>query len=283
MSSMGRRHNTGRTNLKDTLRRVSMIGIACSMLVACGGDSTEPSANQVSAPGTAATTADSSDDDQSPTESSDVANSTTPPASVDEQADQAAAQDALLQLSDFGPGWSEVPSSDDGDQDEMKRNVAECSGSDLDTGVDFGGAIAKTGDVTSPDGEQVVQATVSFAPSIAVASERFATIAAPEFPLCIQPIYEQFVGDLIDGTGAELDGVTIGKLNVTPVGDSTVAYRITVTASDSGLTQELYADIIVIQAGRILASLTFQSRNSPFSIADAEMYVALAAGRLPAT
>lgn len=241
--------------MRVTWRTGSVIGIACSMLVACGSDNSSTA--------------------------SSAATTSTPPV-VDEEEDQAAAESALLQLSDFEPGWSEVPSSDDGDQDSMKRKIAECSGSDQDTGIDFGGALAKTGDITSPDGNQVIQETVSFASNVAAAAERMAILAAPEFAVCIRPIYEQFVEDMLEGTGTNVDRMTVGKLNVTPSGDNTVAYRITITASNGGLTQELYADIIVIQSGRALASPIFQSRNNPFSIDDTERYVALAASRLPA-
>lgn len=267
--------------MRTTWQRVSVIGIACSMVVACSGGGAGPGATQGGATVTPAPTAGSTDDGSSVTSSSDAV-STTPPSSIDENADQAAAESALLQLSDFAPGWSEVPPSDDDDQAAVKRKVAECSGSDRDTGTDFGGAIAKTGDITSPDGDEVVQGTVSFAPSIAAATERFGIIAASEFATCLQPIYEQYFADVLDGTGAQLDGVTIGKLNVTPAGDDTVAYRVVITVSNGGLTQELYAGLIIIQFGRVLASLTFQSKNSPFSIDDTERYVALTAGRLPA-
>ena len=50
---------------------------------------------------------------------------------------------------------------------------------------------------------------MSFAPSSAAASERFAIIVAAEFAMCLQPIYEQYFADVLDRTGARLDGVTI--------------------------------------------------------------------------
>lgn len=265
-------------------RSASVIGVACLMLVACGSDSTDSGTTQSTDPGTApsATTADTTSSD--PTASSDAPASTTPPSSsIDEEADQAAAQAALLQLSDFEPGWSEVASSDDAGQGVVKRKVAECAGSDRDSGLAFGGALAETGTITSPGGDEVIQETVSFAPTVSAATERMAILAAPEFVGCIQPIYEQWINEVLDGTGATLDRVTIGKLNMTPAGDSMVAYRITITAAKGGLTQDLFVDIAVIQSGRVLASTTFQSKNSPFSTDVAGKYVALAASRLPAT
>ena len=82
-------------------------------------------------------------------------------------------------------------------------------------------------------------------------------------------------------SGAKLKSLTVAKLNVTPAGDEMVAFRVTITAGKSGLTVDLYADIIVIRSGRIIASPTFQAQFSPFDIDETERLVALAADRLP--
>lgn len=260
--------------MRTTWRTVSVIGVACSMLLSCSSGSDEPAATQGNAP----TTTDVSNS----TASTDGTGSTTPPSSIDEAADQVAAEGALLQLSDFEPGWSEVASSDDASQKAVKEDIAKCVGSDQDSALKFGGAVAETGTITSPDGDQIMEEMVTFAPTVAAATERMTALAAPEFATCIQPIYEQWIGDALGDSGATLERVTIGKLNVTPVGDATVAYRITITAAKSGRTQDLFVDLVVIQVGRVLASPGFQSKNEPFSIDDTEKYVALAASRLPA-
>jgi len=261
-----------------TWRTLSVIGVACSMLVSCSSDSDGPAATQ----GAPTTTVGIATDVSNSTASTDATDSTTPPSSIDEAADQAVAEGALLQLSDFEPGWSEVASTDDASQASVKAAIAECVGSDQDSALKFGGAVAETGTITSPDGDQIVEEMVTFAPTVAAATERMAALAAPEFALCIQPIYEQWISDAMSDSGGTLEQVTIGTLNVTPVGDSTVAYRITVTAAKGGRTQDLFVDLVVIQVGRVLASPGFQSKNTPFSIDDTEKYIALAASRLPA-
>ena len=242
--------------MKSTLRTASVFGLACSMLVACDSDSS----GSDSTPRVAAASDSVATDD----------------------VDQAAAEAALLKLSDFDPGWSEVPQSEDDEQAAVKRKVAKCSGSDQDSGIDFGGALATTGSITSPDGKQVIQVTVSFAPDVAAADDRMTIIAAPAFAACIQPIYEQYLDGVMEASGASLDRVTIAKLNLTPAGATTVAYRMAIVASNGALTQELYADLVVLQSGRALSSPVFQTRDAPPDTDDIEKYVALAASRLPA-
>jgi hypothetical protein len=102
----------------------------------------------------------------------------------------------------------------------------------------------------------------------------YAHLAAPEFATCAQPAYEKLAADVLDGSGAKLESVTVAKLNVTPAGDEMVAYRFTISAGKSGLTQELYADNIIIRSGRVIASATFQTPYSPFDIDETERLIA---------
>lgn len=271
-------------NVNRTSRTMSVLGVVCLFQLACSSNGAETSptagaavtvttakADSGTAPAKTVSTVGSSSPDTP---------DTAPVPSVDVAADQAAAEAARLVLTDFDVGWSEVTQNkDDATDTDVKRRVAQCAGVDAPTAIEFGGALAKTGNFTSPSGDSVAE-SVSFAGTVDEAVERMAHFAAPEFATCIQQVYEEFIPDKL-GSGAKLESVTVAKLNVTPTGDEMVAFRVTITAGKSGLTVELYADTIVIRPGRIIASPTFQAQFSPFDIDETERLVALAADRLP--
>lgn len=200
---------------------------------------------------------------------------------VDPEADQAAADAALLLLSDFEPGWSEVPRSDDETAARVGRDIAECAGSDEDEVMDFGGAKAKSGDFTSPGGDSVNN-SVAVAPSLDAAAERMAVFESADFATCIHDVYEDAMKSAFDDIGATLDELTVAKLNVTPVGDKTVALRVTVSGTKDGVSEDLYTDTVLVQSGRMVTSVNFQSSFTPFDIDETERIVGLVASRMTA-
>lgn len=271
-------------------RAVAVSGAVCIVLAACSSDAADPVATTAVSSGAAVTTAAESTAASSQPAASDgsvtsAPADTTPAATVpataaiDAEADQAAAAATLLVLSDFNKGWSEVPGDRSENVKDVQRAVAKCAGSDEDTTIDFGGAKAEAGNFKSPN-DEAVNETVSFAPSVDAATERMANLDSPEFAICIHDVYEFAARGILEDSGASLEGITIGKLNVAPVGDGTVAFRVMFSASKGGATQELYNDTVVIRSGRVVASLNFQSSFSPFEISETERLVALASGRM---
>ena len=120
---------------------------------------------------------------------------------IDPAAEQEAAEDALLVLSDFPAGWSEVPDAEPTEEEaDYQRRTAECIGSDRARIGDLGGAIASTGDFTSPS-EETVAETVSFAPSVAEAEDFIVRFAAPDVAEC----FGEAAADLVDGQLREWD------------------------------------------------------------------------------
>ncbi len=210
-----------------------------------------------------------------------AAETTAPPDDIDPAAEQDAAEDALLVLSDFPAGWSEVPNAEPTEEEaDYRRRTAECIGSEGPGIGDLGGAIASTGDFTSPS-EETVAETVSFAPSVAEAEDFIVRFAAPDVAEC----FGEAAADLADGqlrSGMTLGEVTVARLNVSEVGDEAVAYRVTVPVLSGEWTVNLYADLVLVRYGRTVVGLAFQSELSPFIFEDTERYVALAAERLAA-
>ena len=191
------------------------------------------------------------------------------------------AEAALLVLADFPSGWSQVPEADDTDaNDEVKQQVASCAGADGESVIDVGGALARTGTFTSPSDDQVAEAAVSVATSVDVAENRVAAFADPKFASCARDVYQDWAQDAVSANDAEVGEITVAPLNVSSVGDETVAYRVTVPVQSDGTSLgEVYTDVILVRAGRGLAGLFFQSELRP-PVEDTEQYVALAAERL---
>jgi hypothetical protein len=208
--------------------------------------------------------------------------SSSPTTAVDAEADQQAAEQALLVLADFPSGWSESPQSENSNSDdEVKRKIAACAGADGESVIDVDGALARTGTFTNPSDHQVAEAAVSVATSVDVAESRVAAFADAKFASCARDVYQEWARDAVSSNDTEVGEITVAPLNVSSAGDETVAYRVTVPVESDGThLGEVYTDVILIRAGRGLAGLFFQSELHPFPVEDTENYIALAAERL---
>jgi hypothetical protein len=252
---------------------VVLVVIAASGVAACGDDddgATDTAAPTVSAAGPGTGTAE-------------------PPSTADEEADQAAAESALLVLADFPTGWSEVPRAELTEaQEEANRRSAECFGVDAPRLVDFGGAFAETGEFTSPSDESVSEA-VGLAPTPADAEERLESLRDPDAVRCFRDVTRDAIENLIENPpspeqalpeGTTIRDVTVDPLDVSPAGEDIVALRATVSLSVDSSTVDVYADLVAVRSGRAVASMEFESEVEPFPIEDTERYIELAAERL---
>jgi hypothetical protein len=270
-------------------RTVVLLAVLASALVACGDDddssgsantaasTVEDATASPSSTGAASESSVGTDTTNVPIES--PPSSRPPTSSIDVEADQADAEAALLVLADFPTGWSETPESDTEAQQNVQAQIAECAGAEEPRAVDFGGASAETGTFTSPADESV-EHTVGVAGSASEAEERMKGLAAPDFATCVHGVYENYFEDQPLPEDATVGELTVALLNVSPVGDETIAYRVTVPVDVGGSTVEVYADVVAVRSGRAVAGLTFGSELAPFPRDDVEKYVALAAERL---
>lgn len=203
-------------------------------------------------------------------------------------ADLAIAESALLTLSDFPSGWSEVPSVDEEFSDEMndaRLEFAGCFGSESFSVLDFSTAKAETGDFTSPD-ENTISNTVAIGDQ--AAAEAFMDrYGGDGVSACLTDaaakIIEVGFSEADDAPDdAAIGTVTVGRLNLTPVGDELVAYRVTVPISVSGFEVEFYIDQIGVRVGRGITGVNVESSVFPMDASDIDGYVATAAERLAA-
>ena len=156
----------------------------------------------------------------------------------DVAADTAAAEAALLTLSDFPAGWSEVPDEDDDSNQELQEEVHECLGPDAVELINSE-TKAQTGSFTDPDDESTVDETVALAPTLESAEAYMAGGSADGVAECLTTVYREgfaeLVADAEEMQGAELGEITVGALNVGEIGEDNFAYRITVPISVQGL------------------------------------------------
>jgi hypothetical protein len=211
---------------------------------------------------------------------------TAPATSVSQE--QAAAEAALLVLSDFPTGWTEEAEEEPTEQElAYQAAIAECAGG---TGnlIDLGGPRAQTPDFVGSDDQRVEQSVTIVDP--AVAEDFMARFAAPGVEECFGDAVATFVAESVasqDDPSQTLPGdvtigdVTIGEVLVEPAGDDVVAYRVTLPMSVSGLELDAYVDIVAVRSGGSIAGLTFQSLFEPFPAEDVEHYIDLAVERLP--
>jgi hypothetical protein len=223
-----------------------------------------------------------------------VAVATTPPSdpaapATTVSAEQAAAAEAaLLVLSDFPTGWTEEVEAEPTEQElAYQAAVAECADG---TGnlLDLGGPRAKSPDFVGPDDQRVEQSVTIVDP--AVAEDFMARFSAPGVEECFGDAVRAFIAENFassDDPSQTLPGdVTVGELTIDeiliePVGDELTAYRVTIPMTVSGLTLDVFVDIVAVRSGGSIAGLTFQSVFEPFTPEDVEQYLTVAVERLP--
>jgi hypothetical protein len=257
------------------MRKLVVAALALSFVAACGGSDgeTEPSDTNAPSESTAAGVSDEpngSAETDAPTQ--DVA------------ADAAAAEAALLTLSDFPAGWSEVPDEEDDSNQELLEQVYECLGPDA-VEVINSETEARTGSFTDPVDESTVQEVIALAPTVESAEAYIAGGSADGVAECLTTAYREGIAQLLadaeEMEGAELGEITVGALNVGEVGEDSFAYRITVPISVQGLNVDLFTDFVAVRVGRSAAGLNFLSQFDPTAIERITEYTTLAASRLP--
>jgi hypothetical protein len=248
-------------------------GVLITALVACGGD--DDSTATTSAGATLTTSPTSSANTNSAAGIATTVATSTPDANDDE----AAAEHALLQLSDFPSGWTEQPIETSDEQAETQRKNAECLGSDQPTTNDLGGATAKTGDFTAPSTDAVRNA-VSFAASEDEAIAHMEALGGDAVADCFATVTGDAAKNLDLENDAKVTDVTVAPLNVTAAGDDVVGYRMTVVIEVNNSTLNQYIDLVAVRVGRAVTSLQYQSVLTMPTTEDVDHYTALAAERL---
>jgi hypothetical protein len=261
--------------------RLVPVALAATLLfAACGSD------DDASGTGSDTVVAETTTADTTPAPETTVADTTpetteattedtTATTEVPEQdidADTAAAEAGVLTIGDFPEGWTETPADA---ASEIDARVAEC------VGGESAGAVASTGDFSSPDGSLVVSENVNVLATERDARLVISSITNPEVPECIAAAYAELgaaalsAGAVAEGT--EIGEVTATRLTVGAAGDSTQAIRVTLPVADGQLT----VDQVLVRSGRSLATISFEARVEPTPVETIDGITSAAAAVLP--
>jgi hypothetical protein len=202
--------------------------------------------------------------------------------------EQAAAEAALLVLSDFPTGWTEEAELEPTEQElAYQATIAECAGGEGNL-LELGGPRAQSPDFVGPDEQRVEESVTIVDPS--VAEDFIARFSAPGVEECFGEAVRTFVAENFasqEDPSQTLPGdVTIGEVTIEevliePAGDEVVAYRVTLPMTVTGVSLDAFVDIVAVRSGGSVAGLTFQSLFEPFPAEDVGHYVGLAVERLP--
>jgi len=196
-------------------------------------------------------------------------------------ADQNIADESLLVLKDFPPGWEAADAEqEDGTSRQQKEKIAECVGVDYGELYDFG-AKALSQNFTS-EYDETVSSKVPVAADEATMKRAFEIGASAEFRKCsAEGVSDVAAANLKEsGQNAKIGKVTVNEMSFDSFGDEINAFRVTVPIAVQGLEVEATADIIQVRVGR--ASVVIQSNGVGNSLTSSELseYVEKAVERL---
>jgi hypothetical protein len=203
------------------------------------------------------------------------------------EADKAAAQNALLKLSDFPTGWTSKPASNPTANADLDKQLAACVGADV-TNQSNPTHVASD-DFSDPNGSNTASNSVGLAASADASNAAMDKFSGPKVPGCLAQAMDTAIAQNTQSSGTTLPkGVTIGKADAATesfpnVADRTTALRVTVPVQANGLNLKIFADFIAFTKGRSSSVLDLQGQGSPFPADMATSLAQTIAGRLPST
>ena len=205
-------------------------------------------------------------------------------------ADKALAQQASLKLADFPAGWtSQPPSSTNADQ-TLTNQLASCLGT---SASQLSSSPAEYESPTYSDSSNNTAANrVVYRATAAEVKSAFDVISGPKAPACYSKAVQAVINDAIQHPSNPQDtlpaGASVGQTTFSPMsfptyGDATVAYRVKVPVSYSGLSIDAYIDVVASIKGRSAVTMLFEGVTQPFPTDQEQHYTDVVVGRLTNT
>ena len=207
------------------------------------------------------------------------------------EADNAAAKEASLTLSDFPAGWTSKPPSNSSPSQDLAALLAKCLGvsqADLTKPPAF----YESPDFSESSSNITASSTVGYRASASDQSSSFAIFSGSNLPDCLSKAVGEALDDAIKHptnpsdtlpAGAQVGTTTVSPMSFPQFGDKSIAYQVKVPVSYSGLNIDVYEDIIFSIKGRADAAMSFEGVTDPFPVDQAEHYTGLVVGRLTNT
>ena len=213
------------------------------------------------------------------------------PPGQDVDADKAAAENAVLKLSDMPSGWTAEPADNDEGDPDIANGIAECLDVPVDEFKQEGPAKVESPTFNDPEEDFSIQNEVSYLADADLAKERFDLLAGDDVPGCFAEGMSAFIDEMIENPpdpentlpkGAEIGDPKVQEMSFPNLADHTVAYRVSLPLEFSGLTFTLYVDLVGVVKGRVGTMFFFQGFDSPFDTDDAQGYVQKVVDRIVA-
>jgi hypothetical protein len=237
----------------------------------------------------AVSTAASSSSGSSTSSGSSASSSTSDPRTQEQiDADRAAAQAAVLKLSDLPTGWTSHSSTQSSGTDAVQGQLATCLGVDSSV-FRKSAARVQSDNFDDPDDTMEVSNTVAVTASTSTANNAMDVYSKPEVPSCLGQAMDQAISQQAKASGTTLPaGTTIGKAQVAPesfpnVADRTTAYRVTVPLTTSGQAVNITIDYVIFVKGRSGSTLTLQGNGAVVPASLATSLAQTVAGRMPSS
>jgi hypothetical protein len=205
-----------------------------------------------------------------------------PVQNVDRDADQAAAEAALLTLADFPAGWTVVEESNAvgsvDNRDGVYEEVATC------LGIDFPYAQrpkAHSQNFQSPELAQT-SAEVTFTPTPADAGDVLEMLRMEGTPQCYAQAAEVAMNASLVEDGYHASGTLFEEEPVTSLGDDAFGFRISSDVAGPRTASEMSMHFLVVQVGRVGITTNFASPDGTFDFDEALRLTQLVIDRVPA-
>ncbi|MDQ1393344.1 MAG: hypothetical protein QOF30_2321 [Acidimicrobiaceae bacterium] len=193
-------------------------------------------------------------------------------------ADRTAATAALFKASDLPNNWQSTPRHHSTSNQE--RIAAQLIACDHDSSKVHWSATTESPDFTTPNGVTLARNDVDVGSTTSDAEQLLVYAQRPEWPTClnaaITPQYENTFPD------AKVTGSTTSALKAPAVLDKIVATRTTVTFNAPSGTISLYADFVILQYHRFIATLFFRDIITPFDTGLQQQLITTVANRIKA-
>jgi hypothetical protein len=193
-------------------------------------------------------------------------------------ADQTTANDAVPKPSDFPAGWTAKSRPRGAAPDAVTRNLALCLHIDLSS-LFKGGAHATSAAFTSPTQEFVLN-SVRVGASVDEARRVLAVLSQSNAPNCLAKGFDKLIRTY-QGEDVRFGAARISRLSFPPLGDRTVALRVTLPVEQNRSIVSVYADLILTQKARWIEYFEAVNAATPSNLEMNQQLIRKTLARLP--